>query len=190
MIVLDFEGTIYNEAALRQEYRKIFNAYGLDFETFSRIALKHGHFSLESINKINIENLDREEIIKKCLEVLNHGEKYLYPDAAKFIKDCNCRIGILSFGDQGYQMLKIKGSGIFKNTSKIEITCWDKSDCGQMLPEANVYVDNEIEVLKRIGSKYKKINLYFIDRGGYAGEIPSSIKRINKLTDIKWNSKS
>jgi len=187
MIVLDFEGTIYDEVALIQEFRKIFNACGLDFETISRIALKHGHFSLESINKINIENLDRAKIIHKCLEILNQGEKYLYPDAAKFIKDNNYKIGILSFGDKEYQMLKIRGSGILKNTSSVEITCLDKTACGRMLAEADVYVDNEIEILKKIGLKFKKINLYFIDRSGYRGEIPSSIKRINKLTDIKWN---
>ena len=190
MVVLDFEGTIYDEAALRQDLRKVFNAQGLDFETVSRLTSKHGHFSLDSLEKINIKKRDREKILRQCTKLLDRGEKYVYPDAKAFLENRDFEIGMLSFGDQRYQKQKIEGSGIIDKISKLEITSKDKADCRSMLSGADVYIDDEVEVLKRISRRFKKIFLYFLDRKGGFKNVPPRINRINKLTDIKWRLKN
>lgn len=121
MIVCDFEGTIYNEAKLRRDFRKMFVGFGLDFETIYRKCAKHGHFCLESLGQTNLKKSQKAKIIRASQKLLQNGSIYIFDDVKGFLQKHSGEISILTYGSSEFQKEKILGSGIEKYIKQVEI---------------------------------------------------------------------
>jgi hypothetical protein len=184
MIVCDFEGTIYNEAKLRSDFRRVFASFGLDFETIYRKCAKHGHFSLESLDQTSLKKDIKIEITKKCRELLCNGSTYIFSDAKIFLQKHAGEVSVLTFGSREFQKEKVLGSGIAKYIEQVEITQLHKRESKDLLLKARDYIDNDPAVIVEIAEAYKKIKCYLIDRDGKYDAISGKFIKIKNLTEV------
>ena len=186
LIVLDFDGTIYNVAKLKSRFRTIFAKYDLEFDSVYRRLSKHGPFSLNLLEKyLKIPLNEKISLIKECREDISRGRKYLYEDANELVKKFDGQIAILTFGDTSFQIEKLIGTGIAHLFGEVCITQREKHLCSGILSSAKVIVDDGLANLLNIKKHHFKANLYLLVRSKQKVDIPRGIKVIHSLREIK-----
>jgi len=185
MIVCDFEGTIYNEAKLRRDFRRVFGSFDLDFETIFRKTAKHGHFCLEALNRTSLKKSQKARIIQECKKLIGNGSVYVFADAKQFLQKNLGKVSILSYGSSEFQKEKIVGSGIAKFIKQVEITQLHKRESKDLFLKADIYIDNDPTVLQEISQSFNKIKLYLIDRDNKCDVIPDNIIKVKDLAEVK-----
>jgi len=185
MITLDFEGTIFDETRQRQKIRKLFAGFGLDYDSICRSFSKHNFFDLDCLKKLKINGERGKTIIKKTTEIVESGKEFIYEDAKIFLEQNKEELGLLTFGDKGFQKLKIKGAGVEKYFRKIVVTQKEKFHEREILSKTDILVENDLVVLESVIKHFKKIKPYLIDRLGIYENVPENIVKIKKLTEIR-----
>jgi len=185
LIVLDFDGTIYDVEKLKHDFRAVSAKYDLEFDSVYRRLSKHKPFSLDLVEKyLKIPQKDKISLIKKYRGLISQGKKYLYPDVVGLINKFPGRVAILTYGDTSFQVEKLIGTGISHLFDKVCITQKEKHLCSDFLAKAKIIVDDSPVNLFNIKKRRCKAKLYFLARNKQK-LVPSGIKVIHTLKEIK-----
>ncbi len=127
---VDFDNTLYETAKLTQLMigaiaKKISELSKVDVEVITQDAKDNFNSTTDNIfihaEKMGEKyNVDKEAVVNAVKDVVNNGEKIIFPDAVRFLKrlkEKGHKIFLLTFlpkTNQEYQMQKVFGSGIAK----------------------------------------------------------------------------
>ncbi|MFC1644711.1 HAD family hydrolase [Patescibacteria group bacterium] len=147
---------------------------------------------LEFLNKKGIENI--ETIRAQCDDMFCDLSKYIFEDALEFLKNNKGHsLGILTFGDDDFQKIKITQSGIENFFDDISIVQGKKSDVLKKIGiefSDTFFLDDRFENLEDVKGRFSEVKTILVDRpeGRYndvVGECCDySIGNFSELDDI------
>ena len=189
-IYFDFDRTLFDTRTFLEDIYKILNEYEIPISLFDEIRLKNKDngfnlFSiLESVKSIHPFNTAIYTDLERLLET---DRRYLYSDVEdtlKSLKRLNCRLYLLTKGNERFQRAKISNTDIVKYFDDVIITNEHK---GNLNIDYNaIFIDDSIEeiesILKNNPKKVIYINRYNKDK--IKDNRFLSIKSLKELQDI------
>lgn len=196
-IYLDFDRTIYDTDSLYKDMNEIIMKYGIDLEQFEKVKrmifgepILFNYFKV--IKYISYHNDISLKIIEELENIINNGDKYIYNDVEKFIKNAKSNgytINILTYGDANFQLRKLSKLRICDIIDNIFIVSVYKFDL-ELDYTNSIFIDDnprdleglykkkagKIIRISRKNTKYSKIKL----DNNY-------IENYNSLSDIDIN---
>lgn len=137
-IFLDFDDTLFNTKAFALHLRQVFAKYGIPEELLASTAAAMkdgtvgGWYSPEKHIALLAEvcAFDHSRLRADIAAFLGETKQFLFPDAMDFLalmKERGHTLSIISYGDNTFQMKKIRGAGIEHFFEKILVTQEDKA---------------------------------------------------------------
>ena len=191
---LDFDYTIFDTYEFRKELYKILESNGID-RKYLKLTLETENSKLinirETFKELSVKtNTPINNFIEPLEKLYNECEKYIYPDVVNFLeylREKNCDIYILTWGQKEFQKEKVSASKIEKYLDGVIYT--EKLKYNLDIDYKNsVFIDDSIRDLKGLYNKkakhvfrIKRINGKNSNRELNANEI----LEFNSLTEIK-----
>lgn len=178
-IFFDFDDVLFNTGDFVRDLMIIFGKNGLSKEEhkyFCNKYYKQGCFNgepcfnlekyLEFLKNKNVSNVD---LIKaQCDEMFCDLSKYVFKDARKFLKKNKGNgLGILTFGDNDFQRMKISRSGLDEFFDEIIVTQGKKSDALKSAESdlgGFIFLDDRVENLRDVKNNFGESRTVFVKR--------------------------
>lgn len=195
-IILDFDYTLFNAAALREAIGEVFLQNGVDHDLFLRTLeeSKKGEVDWKPFGQIEI--LKRygigttEKIHRELERVIADAHLFLYNDSLPFLEKMkrSHALKLLSYGEDTFQSLKIKGCRIGDYFEAIVITrnlVKDKEAKELAGKEKSVFVEDNPHALEAAKQHHPNLLTVRIWRGGGAWKDTPSGRGIDyEATDL------
>ena len=170
-IYFDFDRTLFNTKVFYEDIYKKLEEYKISPQLFDKIRIesKNEGFNLfgilEKINKIKPFN---NSLYVELEHIFECSSMYVFDDVEpllKYLKEINCKLYILTKGNEEFQSVKIDNSKIDDYFEEIIITNNHKGDLD--IDYNGIFVDDNMEeiesILKRNPKKVIHINRYSKD---------------------------
>lgn len=183
LIILDLDNTLLDTGRLKEAISKSLVCFGVPERLFWQIykkIRKRGFYN----HKIYLNYLFKEKPIniEKCAEKLeklnNQIKNFLYPDTLPFLKGLKkmgARLILLTWGDTGFQKVKIKKAKIKHFFEKIFITETTKLPYLRQIAknknEEIYFIDDDPLEVKEVLEKFKNITALQIKRKSHDKEV-------------------
>lgn len=184
-IYIDFDGTLFNNNKFISDCIKILDKYSIDKDIVIRnlnIKNKIRDFRIVLKDISKEYNIDEKKLLNNYKKILNND--YLYDDAIEFLKELKNKyeLILLTYGNNDYQLDKIKSTKIMKYFKNIIITQNNKNELDIDYTNS-IFIDDNPDVLRGLMNKncYKIIRL---KRGKYKDINLEEINTFDNLRSI------
>ena len=172
-IYIDFDGTIFNNTKLNQDFINIFKEYNISTKHIEKLIKEIKNYNLVAKQLIKEFNLNNN-ILTKIDNI--YSDDFIYKDSIPFLKKYHNKYNLILLTyatDKKYQLNKINSSNINKYFKEIIITTKNKSKLDNIDYNNGIFIDNNPNELKRFynsnatklirikrsNDKYSKLNL-------------------------------
>ena len=161
---IDFDSTLYETSrlskdmleALASELCKVANKSEEDmFAELKAMFNRENIYNIYKLARFFAEkyNVDAKYLVNVVENVIDDGEKYVYPDSVEFLKQVKEKgniVNVLTYvaqEDLSYQMSKLKGSGLTEYFDNIIITSSRKFNLDLKYEEGIFFDDNPKDLI-------------------------------------------
>ena len=187
-IILDFDDVLFDTARFKKALAVIFKKYKADYQkNIDKALTSKGVYSFKKrLNLIKKENKDINirGIKKEVNKLFTNLQQFLFPDVIKFLKKFRDEdLILLSWGEKRFQKKKIYSLGA-TFTSLFDKIITGPTEKAKALDKILklyrskpvIFIDNSLQELESIRSKFKDIILVRITR-----DIGQSLKKVEKI---------
>ena len=174
MIILDFDGVLFNDERFKKDYWDLFRRFGIPYRVHQTAyreakAVCRGHYRhdvhLEMIRR-KIPSADTRRIMYGIEQLLAGSAVYLYRDARPFLtywRKRGQRLGLISNGGL-FQRKKIAASGLLPFFQIAIVTEEGKSKPIQSIirrlrNEPGVFIDDKSSVIEEVKQKIPQLSV-------------------------------
>ncbi len=215
-IIFDFDHTLFSTKKLYEALKESFRKLGIDEKLFQESFQKSKGKERDYNEGVDISGkacykpkrqfkliikqkpeIKERDLAKTFKRVLRNLPQFLYKDTSPFLKKWQKKadLYLLSYGEENFQELKIKNSGIQKYFKKVIITRdIEKSKPFQKIfknSEKIIFIEDNPQALSNVKQKFKNVITIRINRKeGKYWQIPDnekidfSIKNLKELSEI------
>ncbi len=170
-IFLDFDDTLFDTKTFGEHLHRVFDACGIPRAAQASTAamMKDGsvggwydpgrHMALLG----EVCTFDHAELRAGIEVFLRETKQFLFPEAADFLaqmKARGCTLCILSYGDEDFQMRKIRGTGIEHFFHKIIVTTEDKASAleGELGGDRDIwFIEDRVHYIANVKKAWPRI---------------------------------
>ncbi|KKU52935.1 MAG: hypothetical protein A3H69_00055 [Candidatus Sungbacteria bacterium RIFCSPLOWO2_02_FULL_47_9] len=202
---LDFDHTLFNtDEFFHRDVRDSFLRFGIDAKCWeeSYLAVWPTGYALEKhveeICRRSGEKLPLNEMKQIVRDSFSDLSRYLFPDVVPFLeaaKEAEAWLGLLSFGDEGWQRYKVTSSGIDTYFDQMFFTAGEGRKAEVVLEHARefrriVVVDNSSDELDRIKDAVPDARTIYMNRVPDELTLPDSeVSRLKFLEARRYAGK-
>lgn len=176
IVFIDFDDVVFNSGKLSEELKGLFFKRGIEESLFEKYYYDENktYNPQRQIDRIQ-EDSDKDfsNLKKEVSELIDNLGEYVFDDFKEFIEKVGREnIYILSFGDEEFQKLKIKNSGIDRDVEKTIIAKGKKSEQlkkffsrnSNLEKEEKYFIDDKVHHIKDVKKNFPKIKTILIHR--------------------------
>jgi len=190
---LDFDYTLFDTHAFREELYKILEKNGFD-KTYLTLTpeLKENGQKLLNIKELfkslsKLRNIPINNFLEPLEELYSRGSEFLYDDTVeflKYLKSKNNNVYILTWGEKEYQDEKIKASKLYEYIDKV-IFAEDLKYTLDINYENGIFIDDSVRDLEGLYNRNAK-QVFRIKRvNGKNSNKELNIKEILEFNSLK-----
>ncbi|MEK9151237.1 MAG: HAD family hydrolase [Patescibacteria group bacterium] len=180
-IFLDFDDTLFNTRAFAERVQGVFEEYGISRELFwSSYQDMKGAFLIGWCYspEVHMQRLqpdhsfDIEQVRKKLGVLVADTRRFLFhevKESLSFLKAVGHTLYILSLGDYGFQMEKIRGTGIDVFMEKVIVTQGDKAKAlrdERVKGEGTWFIDDRVRFIESVKKTFPEVKTILMQRVG------------------------
>lgn len=166
-IFVDFDGTLFDTASLKEEIVKAFLLSGYEIEdirsTYIAECLDYKYSPEGQYKKLLEIKHSNEKLVGVRLNNLYTGiKRHVYSDSQSFLKNLDkskYEVNILTLGDLDFQTKKLTSSGLIELVDNVYVCAEQKWDYMQNLVKPHDYfvmIDDRADTLENVKSRYPK----------------------------------
>lgn len=184
MLVLDFDGVLFNDERFKRDHRRVFERCGVPHrvyraayeETKARMRGGYRHDVHAALIRRELPRLNRARLEREITELLGRSHRYLYRDALPFLKYWKNKGETLILASRGYQFQKKKVA---------------ESGIGPLFDEIVVRDIPKSKIIKRFIRRFRPRRIVFIDdTGSVLDEVKLRIPQALALQIVRRNGQA